>query len=213
MAYSFPRIYPILDSSVIPSEGRAEFLKRLGGALAQAGVTLLEYRNKTGSDAEILADGAILRATLSADSVKLILDDRVDLVDQLGFQGVHVDGGDVTPSEARRLLGPNRIVGTFGGSERLVPGVLDEPADYFSIGPIAATRTKQTSKAPIGAEGVRRLRAEAGPGPVLVAAGGVTLANATPVLAAGADVVAVSEALFRSADPAGEFRRWVAELG
>jgi thiamine-phosphate pyrophosphorylase len=186
---------------------------RLGRSLTDAGVTLLEYRNKTGSDAEIVADGLVLRAALPVGKVKLILDDRVDLVDRLEFQGAHVDGGDVTPDAARRLLGPDRIVGTFGGSERLVPGVLGEPADYFSIGPIGSTRTKQTSKTPIGAEGVRRLRAEAGPGPVLVAAGGVTLANAADVLAAGADVVAVSEALFRCEDPAGEFRRWMAELG
>jgi thiamine-phosphate pyrophosphorylase len=213
MAYLFPRIYPILDSSTIPAEGRVQFLKRLGGSLAQAGVTLLEYRNKTGSDAEVLSDGAILRAALTAGTVKLVLDDRADLVDQLGFDGVHVDGDDVSPSEARRLLGPDRIVGTFGGSEALVPGILNEPADYFSVGPIGATRTKQTSKAPIGAEGVRLLRLEAGVGLVLVAAGGVTLANAAAVLEAGADVVAVSEALFRSADPAGELRRWVAELG
>ena len=213
MAYSFPKIYPILDSSVIPVEGRAEFLTRLGRSLMEAGVTLLEYRNKTGSDAQLLADGAILRVALPAGNVKLILDDRADLVDQLEFDGVHVDGGDMSPSEARRILGPDRIVGTFGGSEALVPGVLDEPADYFSIGPVGATRTKQTAKAPIGPEGVRRLRAEAGPGPILVAAGGVTLANAAAVLEAGADVVAVSEALFRCADPAAEFRRWVAELG
>ncbi|MGD0735424.1 MAG: thiamine phosphate synthase [Terracidiphilus sp.] len=213
MAYSFPKIYPILDSSVIPVEGRAEFLKRLGESLAQAGVTLLEYRNKNGSESEIVADGAILRTALPAGDVKLILDDRVDLVDRLGFDGAHVDGGDLSPSEARRVLGSGRIVGTFGGSEALVRGVLNEPADYFSIGPVGETRTKQTAKAPIGAEGVRLLRAEAGNWPVLVAAGGVTLANAAAVLAAGADVVAVSEALFRNADPAGEFRRWMVELG
>ena len=213
MAYLFPRIYPILDSSYIPVVGRAAFLNRLGKSLVQAGVTLLEYRNKTGSDGEILADGAILRAALPAGAVKLILDDRADLVDQLGFDGVHVDGDDASPSEARRMLGRDRIVGTFGGSEALVPGILNPSVDYFSIGPIGATRTKQTSKAAIGAEGVRQLRGEAGPGPVLVAAGGVTLTNAADVLKAGANVVAVSEALFRSGDPAGEFRRWMRELG
>jgi thiamine-phosphate pyrophosphorylase len=213
MTYSFPKIYPILDSSVIPAVGRVEFLERLGGALAQAGVTLLEYRNKTGSDAEIVADGAVLRAALPAGQVKLILDDRVDLVEQLGFDGVHVDGGDASPTEARRMLGQDRIVGTFGGSEALVAGVLDQPADYFSIGPVATTKTKQTAKTPIGAEGVRKLRTAAGTGPVLAAAGGVTLENAAAVLAAGASVVAVAEALFRNADPAAEFRRWVVELG
>jgi thiamine-phosphate pyrophosphorylase len=213
MNYIFPKVYPILDSSTIPVEGRAEFLRRLGGSLADAGVTLLEYRNKTGSEAELRADGAILRAALPAGQVKLILDDRVDLVEALGFDGVHVDAGDATPAEARRMVGADRIVGTFGGSESLLPGILKEPADYFSIGPVYATRTKQTDKAPIGIEGVRKLRAEAGPEAVLVGAAGITLATAPLVLAAGASVLAVAEAIFGAEDPAAEFRRWLERIG
>jgi thiamine-phosphate pyrophosphorylase len=212
MSYSFPKLYPILDAGVIPPAGRAEFLQWLSGDLANAGVTLLEYRNKSGSDAEVLADAAILRAGLPAGTVKLILDDRVDLVAQAGFDGVHVDAGDAAPAEARRLLGPERIVGTFGGSEALVPGILKQPADYLSIGPIFPTTTKETTKAPIGAAGVRRLRQQAGPDAVLVAVGGVTLETAPEILAAGASVVGVSAAIFRTRDPAGEFRRWVAAL-
>ncbi len=213
MVFSFPRIYPILDSSFIPSSGRAEFLDALGRSLTDAGVTLFEYRNKTGSDEEILADAAVLRAAMPAETVKLILDDRADLVVAAQFDGVHVDAGDRTPIEARALLGPGSIIGTFGGSEALVPGILAAPADYFSIGPIAHTTTKQTSKAPIGAEGVRRLRAEAGKEPVLVAAGGVTLDLAPGLIEAGASVVTVSAAIFAMPDPAAEFRRWVAALG
>jgi thiamine-phosphate pyrophosphorylase len=213
MPFSFPKVYPILDAGVIPQIGRAEFLRRLSSELAEAGVTLLEYRNKTGSDAELLADAAILRAALPAATVKLILDDRVDLVERGGFDGVHVDAGDATPAEARRRLGPDRIIGTFGGSEALLPGILKEPADYLSIGPIFPTTTKQTAKAPIGAAGVRRLREQAGPNAVLVAVGGVTLEKAPGILAAGASVVGVSAAIFRAKDPAGEFRRWVVALG
>ncbi len=212
MPCSFPKVYPILDSAVIPKTGRAEFLRRLGSELAEAGVTLLEYRNKTGADAELLSDSAMLRAVLLAGKVKLILDDRVDLVERAGFDGVHVDAGDAAPAEARRLLGPGRIVGTFGGSEALLPGILKEPADYLSIGPVFPTTTKQTDKPPIGTEGVRRLREQAGPDAVLVAAGGITLATALSVLAAGASVAAVSAAIFRAADPAAEFRRWVQAL-
>jgi len=198
---------------MIPSEGRGEFLRRLGGTLTEAGVTLLEYRNKAGSETELLADAAILRAALPAGTTKLVLDDRADLVERAGFDGVHVDAGDATPAEARRLLGPSKIVGTFGGSEALVPGILKEPADYLSIGPIFPTTTKQTAKAPIGAAGVRRLRDQSGPNAVLVAVGGVTFETAPEILAAGASVVGVSAAIFRAADPAGEFRRWVAALG
>jgi thiamine-phosphate pyrophosphorylase len=213
MGFAFPKIYPILDSSFIPAVERAGFLKALGASLAAAGMTLMEYRNKTGSGAEILADAVVLRAAMPAKSIKLILDDRVDLVEQTGFDGVHVDAGDMTPVEARRLLGPDRVVGTFGGSDALVPGVLDEPADYLSIGPVYSTTTKQTTKASIGPEGVVRLREQAGPDVVLVGVGGVTLETAGAILAAGANSVAVSAAIFRTADPVGEFRRWMAAFG
>jgi thiamine-phosphate pyrophosphorylase len=212
MSNSFPKLYPILDAAYIPALGRGAYLHMLGSRLAEAGVTLLEYRNKSGGDAELRADAAILRSELPAGKVKLILDDRVDLVEQIGFDGVHVDAGDTPPTEARRLLGPDAIIGTFGGRDAILPGVLEEPADYFSIGPVFPTQTKQTSKAPIGVEGVRRLRAQAGPSAILVAVGGITLTTAPEVIASGADVLAVSEALFHRLDPAGEFRRWMAEL-
>jgi thiamine-phosphate pyrophosphorylase len=212
MSISFPKVYPILDSSLIPSLGRADFLRTLGESLSEAGVTLLEYRNKSGTDAELLADATILRLALPAGKVRLILDDRADLVHSAKFDGVHVDAGDATPADARRILGPDRIVGTFGGSEALLPGILSEPANYFSIGPVFPTQTKQTAKAPIGLEGVRKLRHEAGDEAVLVAVGGITLATAPSVLEAGASVVAVSAALFRTANPAAEFSKWVAAI-
>jgi thiamine-phosphate pyrophosphorylase len=90
---------------------------------------------------------------------------------------------------------------------------LNEPADYFSIGPVYATTTKQTDKAPIGAAGVRRLRAEARPDAMLVAVGGITLENVQEIFEAGATTAAVAAAIFRSADPAAEFRRWTAAIG
>ena len=213
MAITLPKLYPILDVSFIPPSGRVEFLRRLGGSLTQAGVTLLEYRNKTGAEAELLADARILREALPVGQVNLILDDRADLVEQIGFDGVHVDAGDLSPTEARKLLAPDRIVGTFGGSTSLLPGILDEPADYFSIGPVFPTRTKQTSTPPIGMEGVRRLRTEAGAGPALVAVGGITLATAAEAFSSGATIVAIAGALFRLPDPAAEFRRWLTEGG
>jgi thiamine-phosphate pyrophosphorylase len=213
MINSFPRVYPILDSSVIPADRRAEFLHRLGSSLADVGVTLLEYRNKAATEAQLLKDAEVLRRAMPAGVVKLILDDRADLIDRVGFDGVHVDAGDVSPREARRLVGPDRIVGTFGGSDSLVPGVLSAPADYFSIGPVFATTTKQTDKAPIGVEGVRKLRDQAGPKVVLVAVAGITLEAAPLVLAAGATTVAVAAALFTNPDPAAEFRRWFSVLG
>ena len=212
MNISIPKVYPILDSSVIPAVGRSKFLEMLGKSLADAGVLWLEYRNKTGTDAEVMADSKILRAVMPAGQVKLILDDRVDLVAEAGFDGVHVDAGDASPRDARKLLGHDRIVGTFGGSYNLIPGILAEPANYLAIGPVYLTTTKQTSRAPIGVEGVRRLRAEARPEAVLVAAAGITFETAPMVLAAGSSSVAVAAAIFRAADPAREFRRWKEQI-
>jgi len=190
-----------------------EFLGALCPSLAAAGVTLMEYRNKTGSDAEIAADAAVLREHMPAGEVKLILDDRADLVDQVEFDGVHVDVGDLSPTQARRLVGVNRIVGTFGGSDELLPGVLEAPADYLAIGPVFHTRTKHTEKRPIGLQGIRRLRQQAGTSAVLSAAAGITFQTAQSVLDAGASMVAVAEAIFRTADPAAEFARWKRALG
>lgn len=208
MAFTFPRIYPILDSSFLPAGGRALFLHDLGAALADAGVTLLEYRNKTGTDAEICADAEALRTAMPEETIRLILDDRADLVCAVGFDGVHVDAGDVTVRQARRLVGPGRIVGTFGGAESLIPGILEEPANYFAIGPVFETTTKETDKAPIGVDGVRLLREQAGEGVLLTAAAGITLETAPLVLEAGASAVAVAAALFGVGDPAAEFLRW-----
>lgn len=212
MGFQFPRLYPILDSSFIPAVGRAEFLRELGCSLTSAGVTLLEYRNKTGSNTELLADAAILRDSMPTKNVKLILDDRADLVEGSGFDGVHVDAGDLSPTEARRLIGPDRIVGTFGGSSGLVPGILDAPVDYLAVGPVFETRTKHTEVKPIGIDGVRRLREEAGPDVVLSAAAGISFETALSVLDAGASMVAVAEAIFRASDPAREFARWMRVL-
>ena len=147
MTKIFPRIYPILDSSVIPTAGRAEFLDRLGNSLADAGVTLLEYRNQDGAaDAELLADAEMLRRAMPAGQVKLILDDRADLVERSALTGCTWMPGMFRP--ARRGGWSDRT----GSSARLaeaillLPGILDEPADYFSIGPVFATTTKQTEQ-------------------------------------------------------------------
>lgn len=210
MAYKFPKIYPILDASVIPAGERVAFLERLGASLADAGVALLEYRNKMGPDYELEADAAVLRRTMP--STRLILDDRADLVEQFGFDGVHVDDGDLTPAAARALLGPDRIIGTLGGGREFLPDTLTGPADYLSVGIVFPTRTKQTASVPIGIEGVRRMRELAGPERVLVAIGGLTLERAELALEAGASVVAVAGAFFRQPDPAAEYRRWTERL-
>ena len=213
MAFSFPKIYPILDSAVIPQAGRAEFLRRLGGEMADAGVTLLEYRNKTGSEAELLADAAILRAALPPARVKLILDDRADLVAKAGFDGVHVDAGDISPAEARRMMGPEphcwylrRQRSAFARDSE---GACGLSVDWSHVPDDNKTNNQAPDRSSRRAASCAK---QAGAGAVLVAVGGITLAKAADVLAAGASAVAVSAAIFRAPNPAAEFRLWMAAL-
>ena len=72
---------------------------------------------------------------------------------QAEFDGVHVDAGDLSPAQARRLVGPDRIIGTFGGGDSLLPGILEAPVDYLAIGPVFETRTKHTDNRPSGSTG------------------------------------------------------------
>jgi len=212
MTFALPRLYPILDSSMIPADKRAAWLDRLGRSLADAGVTLMEYRNKSGTDAEVVADARILRGALPVGQVRLILDDRVDVAMASGCDGVHVDGGDLPAADARRLMGPEAVVGTSATSDEVLREAMASPVDYISFGPVFATTTKQTRLAPIGIEGVRRFREIAGRGVSLVAAAGITLETAPAILAAGANSVAVAAAIFQTSDPAGEFLRWHAVI-
>jgi len=213
MARRLPRIYPILDNSFLPAVGRNEYLRHLGRELTDSGVQMLEYRNKSGDQAQLLKDAEILREAMPLGAVKLILDDRADLVDKIGFDGVHVDHGDMPPAEARALLGAEKIIGTLGGSRTFLPGVLTCGADYLSVGIVFPTLTKETKTEPIGVEGVRKMRELAGPEQNLVAIGGLQLDTALQVLDAGASIVAVAGAIFRSEDPAAEFRRWRQLIG
>ena len=211
---SIPRLYPILDAGILPAqpEARAEFLSHLGRELAATDLTLLEYRNKRDSDAQVFADALLLRTLLPAGRVRLVLDDRVDVALAAAFDGVHVDAGDLPPQAARALLGTERIVGTSASSASALTAALAQPVDYVSFGPIFPTTTKQTDVAPIGMEGVRRFRALAGAGAVLVAAAGITLDTAPAILAAGASAVAVSAAIFHAENPAAEIRKWLKVL-
>jgi thiamine-phosphate pyrophosphorylase len=194
--FQLPPLYPILDASILPA-GRAardSFLSSLVAELIEAGVTLLQYRNKQGTDDEIVADARVLRANTASDRLVLILNDRPDLLSATGFDGAHIGQEDVSPSKARALIGPARILGvsTHNASQLRIADA--ELVDYLAIGPVFATTTKLNPDPVIGFEGVQMARSLTSK--PLVAIGGITLANCRDVLKAGADSVAVISAIF-----------------
>ena len=184
----FPRLYAILDTSHLPD---AAEMFAAAEELTAAGITLLQYRNKSGNARRMLDEARELRARLGP-SVMLIMNDRADLCLAADFDGVHVGQDDLWPEAVRGLVG-SRIVGVSTHNPEQVAEAAASEADYVAIGPVFATGSKLNPDPVVGLEGVRRARQlTAKP---LVAIGGITLANCREVLDAGADSLAIISAL------------------
>lgn len=209
-----PRVYPILDAELVLREvaddraRRWERLRSVVAELAQAGVGILQYRNKRDDDAVVEEDARVIRqAAREAGGVpmRLILNDRVSLVARVGWDGVHVGQEDLPAREARRLVGAKAWVGLSTHNDTQTRGADLEPVDYIAIGPVFATSSKANPDPVIGLEGVRRARAlTAKP---LVAIGGITAETARSVVDAGADSVAVIGGIFGATRGSGQSAR------
>jgi thiamine-phosphate pyrophosphorylase len=197
----FPALYPILDTELVlrgtNTEQRRALLQRLVRQLAEAGVEILQYRNKRDDDALVLEDARAMRdvaGNVGPVPMRLILNDRASLVATAGWDGVHLGQEDLSPEEARLLLGQRALVGRSTHNEEQVVLANLEPVDYIAIGPVFSTASKTDTSPVIGLEGVRRARALTDK--PLVAIGGITLQTAAAVYEAGADSVAVISAIF-----------------
>jgi thiamine-phosphate pyrophosphorylase len=197
-----PRLYPILDASCFPN---TQALIQAAEDLAAAGVLFVQYRNKSGNARMMLEHTRELRKRLG-ESVRLIMNDRVDLCLAAAFDGVHVGQEDLTPESVRSIIGRGRWMGVSTHNPEQLRQADLTSADYLAIGPVFATSSKENPDPVVGLEGVRRSRALTRK--PLVAIGGITRGNAASVIEAGADAVAVISDLLR--DPrksAEEFLR------
>jgi thiamine-phosphate pyrophosphorylase len=187
----FPRFYSIVDAEALTARGAS--LEAFAQELRAAGVELVQFRDKVGSPQEVLLAAATLREAMAGSECQLILNDRPDLALLANFDGVHVGQGDLSPEDAGRILGSNRIVGVSTHTDAQVQAANLTSADYIAIGPVFSTSTKPEAEPVIGLEGVRRARTLTRK--PLVAIGGITRANARSVINAGANSVAVISAL------------------
>jgi len=180
-----PRLYAILDRSCFSQN---EALFSVAQDLASSGVTLIQYRNKSGNARQMLEDARELKRRLG-NSVQLIMNDRADLAIVAGFDGVHVGQEDLSPEGARKVIGDKLWLGVSTHNPEQVMEADKTTADYIAVGPVFATASKTNPDPVIGLEGVRRARVLTRK--PLVAIGGITRANCLSVLEAGADSVAV----------------------
>jgi thiamine-phosphate pyrophosphorylase len=180
-----PRLYAILDAASFTD---SVALLAAAQDLAIGGVTLLQYRNKSGNARQTLEHARELKR-LIGHRVKLIMNDRADLCLAADFDGLHLGQDDLSPDAARSIIGPDRWLGISTHNPEQLVVAEQTDADYVAIGPVFTTASKVNPDPVVGLEGVRRAR-ELTRKP-LVAIGGITRANARSVIDAGADSVAV----------------------
>lgn len=191
------RLYPVTDRILSALSHADQVLQ-----LSEGGASLVQLRDKKVSPAEFYAQAEEALRIARERGLKIIINDRVDIALALNADGVHLGQDDLPPEAARRILGPDAIIGFSTHTPRQARVAAQMPIDYIAIGPIFATASKEASNSPVGIEGLRLVRQAVGKIP-LVAIGGITVENCGSVLNAGADVVAVISDIWK---PAGQAR-------
>ncbi|GAC1456657.1 MAG: thiamine phosphate synthase [Candidatus Limnocylindrales bacterium] len=200
------RLYLIADTGICPPD-------RLAASVAAAlrgGVTCVQLRAKAETTAAQVRLARELAELCAGHGVPFIVNDRADVALVSGANGLHVGHvgqEDLHPADARRLVGPDRIVGVSVGSAAEARSAAEAGASYVSAGPMLATRTKSDAGPPAGVALLRAVRAAVDLPFVVI--GGIGEMDAASWIMAGADGICVASAILAAADPegaAGRFR-------
>ena len=186
-------IYLVTDDGCL--QGRA-LIDCVREAL-EGGVTLVQYRAKTASSAEMYAEALQLKALCDSFNVPLIINDRLDIAMAVGAAGVHLGQDDLPCAAARKLLGEDYIIGVSAHNPAEAKEALQSGADYLGCGAVFGTATKADVKK-LGTDGLAAICREKGL-PV-VGIGGVTADNYREVRAAGADGAAIVSGILAQPD-------------
>jgi thiamine-phosphate pyrophosphorylase len=176
---------------------RAGLRRALDGALA-GGADLVQLRDKTADDDEVLAAAAWVRERCAAHGALFVLNDRPDLAIAAGADGVHVGQDDVGVAEARAIVGPDAIVGLSTHSIGQADAGARSGADYIAVGPVHPTPTKEGRPA-IGLEPIRHAAAHVDV--PWFAIGGIDPGTVGAVVAAGARRAVIVRAIAHAEDP------------
>ena len=205
MRLVLPRLYVILDAALLTAP--ADCAKRL----SDAGVRLMQYRDKNTSTGKMLKIVGDLAELLKLRRVNFFVNDRADVAALSGASGVHVGQNDLEVERARSVVGMNRFVGVSTHNLEQFRRAAASSADYIAIGPIFRTDTKANPDPIIGVEMVREVRRLTKK--PIVAIGGITLERAPKLIAAGANTVAVIGDILRAPDPGKRASQFLEALG
>jgi len=192
------RVYLLADTGLVPPES----LPTVVEAALRGGVTSVQLRAKTATTLELLELARTLNVICRDANVPLIVNDRVDVAlaaEAAGAHVGHIGEEDLSPKDARRLLGTGAIVGVSVGTTQEAHMATSQGASYVSAGPMFATATKSNAGPVAGETLLRGVRAATRL--PLVVIGGITPQRSAALFAAGADGVCVGAAILRAADP------------
>lgn len=201
-------LYLVTDPNLSRGRGYHEIVE----AAIQGGATIVQYREKNAGTRQMIREAAELQEFCRTLRVPLIVNDRVDIALAVNADGVHVGQDDMPPHLARRLIGPEKILGVSAETPEQATQAIADGADYIGASAVFATPTKQDIGKPIGLEGLAAI-ARVSTVPV-VAIGGINAGNAAEVIRAGALGIAVVSAVVSAEDvraAARELRRIVEE--
>ena len=202
----FPRVYPILDAETLAQHGIA--LDTAAAALLEGGAGILQVRQKGHWTRQVFESARQVACLCREAGAVLVVNDRADFA-MLLDAGLHIGQDDLAPRDARKLIGPDALLGFSSHNLEQLSAAGGEPVDYVALGPVYPTSSKHNPDPVVGVDEVRRLR------PLiekpLVAIGGITRANAAGVFNAGADSVAVISDLVPQSPTARSLRERMEE--
>jgi len=196
----------ITDPRLAPGRDHADIAR----AALEGGADMIQLRDKTGSLRDILPQARTVAALCRSHGAIFIVNDRIDLALAAEADGAHVGQEDLPAADARRLLGPGRILGVSTHNLAQAQAAREADADYIGFGPMFPTGTKDTGYIPRGVAGLREI-CQAMSLPIL-AIGGITLENVVTVIKAGATAPAVISGVVAASDitaAAAAFRKKV----
>lgn len=184
-----------------------------GARLAlEGGCRWIQLRHKDADTETLLDEGSRIAALCREFGATFIVDDHVELVDRLGADGVHLGQNDMPVADARRILGPRKIIGATANTFDTLLEAARAGADYAGVGPFRFTSTKKNLAPTLGLEGYNNIMEECSLNVVripVVAIGGIDTFDITPILRTGVDGVAISSTILGSPDPSETTRKLI----
>lgn len=203
---SLSGLYVILHPSIPPDRPLNDVLTKS----AKAGARIFQYRNKSASMKEAYEEALPLRRIAAELGVLFIVNDRCDLALAVDADGVHLGQGDLPLDLARKVMGPDKLIGISTHNPDQVRAASAGKPDYLGFGPIFKPGSKQDHDPVVGMEGLRAVRSLTSL--PIFAIGGITVENVGEVMKAGANGVAVISAILKAQDIKQAVSKFLAQM-